>query len=61
MKPNATKSNSNQNKINKNMHNTIQYITLHYNIQYNITNTIIQMRKKQIKPKETTDPKPNEM
>ena len=47
MQPNQT----NQNKINGNKHNTIQYntiqyITLQYNIQYNITNTIIQIEKK---------------
>ena len=38
----------------------IQYNTLHYNIQYNISNTIIQIEKKQMNPKDTINPKPNE-
>ena len=51
MQPNQTET-----KTKSTETSIIQYNTLHYNIQYNITNTIIQIEKKQMKPKETTDP-----
>ena len=38
MKPNDTKTKQTKSSI-------IQYYTLHYNVQYNITNTIIQIEK----------------
>ena len=72
-KSNRNLTNQNESKSNRNLTNQslpirtnenkyrIQYKTYHYNIQYNAINTIIQIEKKQMKPKEikSTETKEN--
>ena len=48
---NESKSNRKLTNQNQRKQILIQYETLHYNIQYNLTNTIIQIEKKQMKLK----------